>query len=329
MRRRALSLLAAALLAGAGPARGDAEIQRLDPRFDTLVPADAAIEKLADGFRWLEGPVWYPREQALLFSDVARNAVFRWRAGGEPAVFLEPSGYSGAALFAGREPGSNGLALDAEGRLVLCQHGDRRVARLELDGTLTALAERYAGKRLNSPNDLVFARNGDLYFSDPPFGLPGTFEDPARELSFSGVYRLAPDGTLTLLTDQLRAPNGVALSPDERTFYVSNSDRERPLWMAFPIGADGRLGSGVTFFDGRALAARWPGLPDGMEVDAAGNVFAAGPGGVHVFDAQGRQLGSLLLGSATSNVAFGASGRELYVSAGPALYRVRLAGPAR
>ncbi|MBM3890887.1 MAG: SMP-30/gluconolactonase/LRE family protein, partial [Verrucomicrobia bacterium] len=199
-------------------------IERLDPALDKLIPPGAVIEKLAEGFDWSEGPVWLPAESCLLFSDVPRNTVYKWKAGAGVSVFLKPSGYTGPPMPGQREPGSNGLTFDAEGRLVLCEHGDRRVARLEKNGRKTTLADRFEGKRFNSPNDLVFKSNGDLYFTDPPYGLPKLNNDPAKEIPFNGVYRLAKDGTLTLLTKEMTFPNGLAFSPDEKTLYVANSD---------------------------------------------------------------------------------------------------------
>jgi gluconolactonase len=193
------------------------------------------LEKIVDHHGWAEGPVWVRDGGYLLFSDVVGNTIFRWKQGEGESVFLRPSGYTGAAPFTGKEPGSNGLAIDPQGRLVFCQHGDRRISRREPDGRLTVLADRFEGGRLNSPNDLVFKSNGDLYFTDPPFGLPRSFDDPAKEVPFQGVYRLARDGSLTVLTRELSAPNGVAFSPDERTLYVSNADRKRLVWMAFEV----------------------------------------------------------------------------------------------
>ncbi len=309
--------------AAAPPAH--ARITRLDPRFDRLVPRGSVLEKIADGFTWVEGPVWDRTRAALLISDVATNSVFAWREGSGVRLLLRPSGYTGAAPFPGREPGSNGLAFDPEGRLVLCEHGDRRIARLEADGRKSTLVDRYQGKRLNSPNDLAFRSNGDLYFTDPPFGLPGAFDDPERELDFSGIYRLSPQGRLTLLTRSLRAPNGIAFAPSEKILYVSNADRSHPVWMAYAVLPDGTLGAGRVFFDATRWTRTRPGAPDGMKVDAAGHVFAAGPGGVHVLAPDGTHLGSLELDGPTSNVAFGNDGSVLYVTAGTALYRIRLA----
>jgi gluconolactonase len=322
----ALALLSSAVGGGPRPeAVAGAGILRADPRFDRLVPPGAVVEKIADGFTWIEGPVWSRRGGYLLFADVPGNTVFRWRPGAGVSLYLRPSGYTGPAPFPGREPGANGLAFDPEGRLVLCEHGDRRIARLGPDGRKTTLADRYQGLRLNSPNDLVFRRDGDLYFTDPPFGLPKGFDDPGKELPWSGVYRLTPRGSLTLLTRELRAPNGIAFSPDERTLYVSNADPAHAVWMAFDVRADGNLGPGRVFFDGTAWARERPGAPDGMKLDRDGNLFAAGPGGVHVFAADGRHLGSIETGVATGNVAWGDDGSTLYITAGSVLYRVRLA----
>ena len=238
-----------------------------------LIPEDAAIEILASGFEWSEGPAWWPEKQSLLFSDIPRNTVFLWNeAGGVVPVPEAERLHRATAEFLGVEPGSNGLVFDAQGRLVLCQHGDRRVARLKADGkSFETLVDAYEGKRLNSPNDLVFASDGALYFTDPPYGLPKNVDDPAKELPFQGVYRLTPDGELTLLTDEMSRPNGIGLSPDEKTLYVANSDTERPIWMAFPIKEDGTLGEGRVFADARDQVGKAPGsLPDGMAVDADG-----------------------------------------------------------
>ncbi|MFN8640459.1 MAG: SMP-30/gluconolactonase/LRE family protein [Candidatus Binatia bacterium] len=304
------------LLAAAGSALAlatAARIERLDPRLDALIAPDARVEIAAADLLWAEGPLW--DEGALLFSDVPRNAVFRLTRRGGVESILRPSGYTGAAPYVGAEPGSNGLALDAQGRLVLCQHGDRRVARREPDGRITPLAERFEGKRFNSPNDLAYAADGALYFTDPPFGLARTFDDPARELPFQGVFRLAPDGALRAVITDLRAPNGIALAPDGRTLYVSNADNENPVWMAYPVLPDGGVGPGRVFADGRAFVAAGEGAPDGMKVDQHGNLFAAGPGGVHVFAPDGTRLGRIVTGVPTSNVAWGDDGSALYITA--------------
>jgi len=313
--------LAAAPAASRFPAVG--RIERLDPRFDALVPAGAVLEKVVDGMDWTEGPLWDSRDGSLLFSDVPRNSVLRWKEATGVTPFLRDSGYMGGDPFKGREPGSNGLAFDREGRLVLCQHGNRRIVRREKDGRFTVLADRYQGKRLNSPNDLVFRSTGDLYFTDPPFGLAGAFTDPTKELPFQGVYRLAPDGTLTALVTDLRAPNGLGLSPDESTLYVSNADHADPVWMAYEVRSNGTLGPGRRFADARAWVKPEEGVPDGLKLDRQGNVFAAGPGGVHVFAADGTRLGRIETGVKTGNLAWGEDGSVLYVAANHWILRLR------
>ena len=300
-------------------------IERLDPGLSRLVAADARIELLADGFAWSEGPVWRRDGGYLLFSDVPRNTIYKWKDGEGLTVFLRPSGFMGPNP-PGRELGSNGLTLDARGALVIADHGNRQVARLdETAWTKTTLADRYQGKRLNSPNDLAYRSNGDLYFTDPPYGLKGLNDDPSKELERNGVYRLTPAGALTLVASDVRFPNGIAFSPDERTLYVANSDDKRPIWMAYDVQPNGSLARGRVFFDGAALVQRGArGLPDGMRVDRDGNIFATGPGGVLVFSAQGRHLGTIVTGQPTANCAFGDDGSTLYITANNQLLRVRL-----
>jgi gluconolactonase len=299
-------------------------MDRKDPRFDALIPKDAALEQLGAGFAWSEGPVWDRKGGALLFSDIPNNVINRWKAGEGVTPFLKPAGYTGKEPFTGREPGSNGLTFDSQGRLVLCQHGDRRISRLTPDRTFATIVDRYEGKRLNSPNDLVYHSSGALYFTDPAYGLPKTFNDPARELDFTGVYRLSPDGKLTLLTKELKAPNGIAFSPDEKTLYVAQSDRERPIWTAYPVNADGTIGQGRVLADASdASKAGKPGAPDGLKVDVKGNLFATGPGGVWVIAPDGTHLGTIETGVPTANCAWGDDGSVLYITANDKLYRVR------
>jgi gluconolactonase len=298
-------------------------IERLDPALDAVLAPDATIEKLAEGFTWAEGPVWVAEKGALLFSDVPENRVYRWKDGEGISVFLEPSGFTGEK-YEGRERGSNGLTLDRAGRLTLCQHGDRRVARLAPDGkSFIPLADHWEGKRFNSPNDLCFDRAGNLYFTDPPYGLgPHT----PQETDFCGVYRLGVDGKLTLLSRELERPNGIALSADEHTLYVSNSHGPRPIIMAFPLLADGTAGAGRVFWDGTALIARTKrtGAPDGLKVDTHGNLWATGPGGVLILSPEGKHLGTVLTGRATANCAFGgADGHTLYLTADRTLLRIK------
>jgi gluconolactonase len=324
--RRACAVAAGTLLAAAAAPGSErrtiGRIERDDPRLDALLPRGAVIEVLADGFLWSEGPAWDRSAGRLLFSDVKANTVHAWSEAKGLSVFLKPSGYTGSEPYPGPEPGSNGLAFDPQGRLVLCQHGERRLARFEA-GRFVTLVERADGKRFNSPNDLVFARDGSIYFTDPPYGLPKTFEDPGREMGFNGVYRLAPDGRVSVLVKDLRAPNGIGLSPDGRTLYVAQSDPDRPVLMAYEVLADGSVAGGRLFFDAAPLKKAGPGLPDGLKVDRDGNVFATGPGGILVLSPKGEHLGTILTGVPTANCGFGDDGSTLYITANDMLCRVR------
>lgn len=297
------------------------QVQALDPGFWNLFPQNALIERIGSDFDWVEGPVWF--EESLLFSDIPANRIYRWKPDGTFSVFLEQSGYQGLEAFTGAEPGSNGLALDASGRLVICEHGSRRITRLEADGSRTVLAERYAGRRLNSPNDLAFDRNGSLYFTDPPFGLPGQFSDPGKELAFSGIYRRHSNGMVELLSRRLKAPNGLAFSPGGETLYVTDVDPERPAWYAFPVNAQGRLGEPRLLYDASAESGAGRGAPDGLKVDVTGHLFGAGPGAVFVMTAQGQLLGKLIIGTPVANVAWGDDGSTLYITADNSVYRIR------
>jgi gluconolactonase len=298
-------------------------IERVDPRFDELVPADAVIEQLADGFDWSEGPAWIPDGGFLVFSDVPQNVVYKWAESEGISEFLRPSGFTGTGE-SGREPGSNGLLLDLKSQLILCQHGDRRVSRLNPDNSFEELVSTFEGKRFNSPNDAVLKSNGDLYFTDPPYGLTGLNDSPLKELDFNGVYRLSATGELTLLTSELTFPNGVALSPDEKTLYVAVSDPDNPVIMAYDVKSDGTIENGRVFFDTGPWSEKYPGLPDGLKVDQKGNVFATGPGGVNVFDSAGTFLGRFNTGVATANCGWGDDGSTLYITADAYLCRVKL-----
>lgn len=294
-----------------------------DPRFFSLIELTAPLQKLASGFDWSEGPVWIKKGDYLLFSDVPSNTVYHWMEGRGVSVYLHPSGYTGATPRAG-EPGSNGLTTDSQGRLVLCEHGDRRVGRIEKNGRHITLADKFKGKRLNSPNDVVFKSNGDMYFTDPPYGLEKNVDDPKKEIPFQGVYRVTPGGEVTLLTDQMTRPNGLAFSPDEKTLYVANSDPKKAVWMAYPVKADGTLGNGRVFFDATPMVgASKKGLPDGLKVDAAGNLFATGPGGVLVISPDGKHLGTINTGEATANCGWGGDGSVLYITADMYLCRIQ------
>ena len=327
-------LLAAAWgLAIVGAAQADdvgktlGTIERLDPAFDKLVPRDSKLQIVANGFIWTEGPCWVKDDGGfLVFSEIPNNVIHKI-AGGKVTDYLKPSGYTGTKKRGGKagdEPGSNGLRLDAQGRLTLCEHGDRRVTRIEKNGKKTVLADKYMGKRFNSPNDLIYRSNGDLYFTDPPYGLPGNWDDPTRELDFCGVFRRAKNGKVTAIIKDLTRPNGIAFSPDEKTLYISNSDPKNAIWMAYPVKEDGTVGTGRVFFDATKSVGKKPGLPDGMKLDQHGNIFAAGPGGILVFTPQGKHLGTIATGVPTGNCAFGEDGMTLFVAADHDICKIRL-----
>ena len=323
--KRLLPFLLAPVLAVAAheaPAVFNMNIERLAPEFDALVAPDANVEKVAEGFHWSEGPVW--KDGALYFSDVPENKLYKWSPGDAAAkVFLQPSGgMESTPDF--KEPGSNGLTVDARGRMVLCQQGMRRVARLEADGKQVPMVSAFEGKHFNSPNDVVFARSGDFYFTDPPYGLKGLNDSPLKELKFNGVYRVKPSGETTLLVNDLTFPNGLAFSPDEKTFYVTVSDPEVAKIYAFEVNADGTLAHRRVLFDATSLVSPdRKGLPDGMKVDAHGNLWATGPGGVFVISPSGKHLGTIATNQPTGNCAWGDDGSTLYITANMFIARVK------
>lgn len=314
-----LATLIAAPLAAAGSGPNE-HIERFDPAFDHLMAANAQVERLAEGFRWSEGPVWF--EGAVLFSDVPENVVYRWAEGMTKAeVFLQPSGLL-APDPAFREPGSNGLALDRQGRLLLAQHGERRIARYER-GEFTSLADRYDGKRLNTPNDLAVRRSGEIYFTDPPYGFKEVDDSPLKELAWHGVYRIGRDGTVTLLAKTIRYPNGIAFSPDEKTLYVGSTENGNPHLQAFDVQSDGTLTNERLFFDARPLSKPdAPGSCDGLKVDREGNVWTSGPGGILVITPAGKLIGRINTGVPTANCGWGGDGSVLYITANNRLLRV-------
>ena len=302
-------------------------VDRFDESLDKLIPKDAVVEVLCGGFEWAEGPVWVPEEGNkfggfVLFSDIPHNAVMKWQEGVGVSVYMKPAGYTGVADY-GREPGSNGLALDAAGQLVLCEHGDRRVSLLTKGGGKVTLADRWNGKRFNSPNDLAIRRNGELFFTDPIYGLPQRANDPLREIDFCGVYRLQKDGKVTLQYQDISRPNGIAFSPDEKVLYVANSDGRDPVWRAFPVQQDGNLGSPRVFFDSSKDDRIPSGGGDGMKVDVHGNVFATGPGGVLVISPSGKLLGRIVTGESIANVGWGNDGSVLYLTSDMYLCRIK------
>ncbi len=303
------------------------KLEKLSPEFDKLVPATSKIEVVAKGFTWTEGPVWIGGDDGhLLFTDIPRNSIFKFqpdaKPGQEVSLFMNPSGYTGVTYY-GLEPGSNGLFIDKQGRLCMCEHGDRRVSALTPNGGKITLADKYEGKRLNSPNDGVVMSNGDIYFTDPPYGLPNQFDDPRRELDFCGVYRLKPTGELTLLTKTIERPNGIGLSPDEKSLYVAQSNPKMANWTKFEVKADGTLGEGKQIHDATQRVGKEPGLPDGLEVDSQGNVWASGPGGIYLFSAKGELLGRLVTGERTSNCTI-APGGWLYMTVDHYLCRTKI-----
>jgi gluconolactonase len=305
-----------------------AEIVRKDPALDEIVPAGAKIEKLAGGFLFTEGPIWVPRTEDtdgyLLFSDPNNNVIYRWSPDGQLSIFMTKSGYRGMDIGEYGQPGSNGLTLDPQGRLTINQHGNRRVIRMEKNGQLTVLADRYEGKRLNSPNDLVYKSDGALYLTDPPFGLPKVYDDPRKELPYSGVFRVSPDGKqLRLLTTDLKGPNGLAFSPDEKYLYVDNWDTQKKVVMRYEVNAEGTLSNGKVFFDMTEAAGE--DALDGLKVDRKGNLYVSGPGGLWILSPEGKHLGTILGPEHAHNFAWGDDdGKTLYLCARTGLYRIRL-----
>ncbi|MBX2863640.1 MAG: SMP-30/gluconolactonase/LRE family protein [Leptolyngbyaceae cyanobacterium MAG.088] len=293
-----------------------------DSKFEQLIPSDSQLDVIASGFEWAEGPVWIKEGEFLLFSDVPRNSIMKWDQESGLSLFMHPSGYTGAADY-GNNNGSNGLLLDPQGRLVLCEHGDRRISQMPWDGGKRTLVDAYNGKRLNSPNDAVFHSNGDLYFTDPPYGFPGYVDDPRRELDFAGVYRLSTTGELTLLTKEMTFPNGLAFSPDEGTLYVAQSDPNAALWKAFSVNKDGTLGQSQTFYDVTSSVGQLRGLPDGLKVDQRGHIFATGPGGIYVFTPDATLLGKIETNVAAANCGWGEDGSVLYITADSYLLRLQ------
>ena len=293
----------------------------VDPALREIVPGDAKIEKLATGFKFTEGPVWV-HAGYLLFSDIPNKRIDKWTADGKVNAFRKPGDNPGSDRFVGPTFDSNGLTLDRQGRLTICEQTNRRVTRLEKDGSLSVLVDKYEGKRFNSPNDLVYKSDGSLYFTDPPYGLPQGDNDPSKELDFNGVYRLI-NGRLQPLIKDLTRPNGLAFSPDEKYLYVAVSDPARKLWMRYDVNADGTVTNGRVFFD--VTSRTEDGLPDGMKVDQQGNVYGTGPGGVWIVSPAGKHLGTIKPPEVPANCAWGdADGKTLYMTARTGLYRIRL-----
>ncbi len=305
-------------------------IEQLDPTLSELIDLNAKIEVLDSGYKWSEGPVWVESQKMLLFSDVPANTIYKWTDGKGVEAWLTPSGYTGDKPSASREPGSNGLTLDTQGRLILCQHGDRRIARLNTpfekpSPDFTTIADKFEGNRFNSPNDLAVRSNGDIFFTDPPYGLPKQENDSTREIKFQGVYKVDHNGTVSVLVDSLTRPNGVAFVPGEKTFMVANSDPGKAIWYAFDLDENDSVSNARIFYDATPLVGESnPGLPDGFRIDKNGNVFASGPGGIWIFDKNAKVLGKIRLPDPTANCELAEGGKVLYMTSNNKLLRVKL-----
>jgi gluconolactonase len=302
-------------------------VEKLDPALDQVIDAEAEVEIIAEGFEWTEGPLWLVKEGMLLFCDIPANTIYKWTPSKGKEVYLTPSGYT-STLKRGGEIGSNGLLLDNQGRLVLCQHGDRRIARMNAPLSspkpdFTTLADRYNGKRFDSPNDAVITSNGDIYFTDPPYGLEKNAEDKNKEAPYQGVYKLSADGRLTLLIDSITRPNGIAFLPGEKQLIIANSDPAKPHWYIYDLADNDSLTNGRIFYNATGAGKQQPGLPDGLKTDKEGIVYATGPGGVWIFDKTGKLLGKIRVNALTSNCAI-SDDRVLYITADMYVLKVPL-----
>lgn len=302
-------------------------VEKLDPALDAIVGNQLTVSVIASGYEWTEGPLWLEGDKKLLFSDVPTNTIYQWTEEKGASIYLTPSGYTGEAPRGG-EPGSNGLTLDVEGNLLLCQHGDRRIAMMntsiaEPASDFTTISDTYNGKRFNSPNDLVF-HNYDIYFTDPAYGLEKQMDDPKKELPFQGVYRIPAEGQVQLMIDSLTRPNGIGFSPDGKKMYVANSDSEKARWYEYSINDSLKITSGKIVWDATEQAKTEKGLPDGLKVDAQGNIFATGPGGIWIFSGDGKLLGKIKLEEATSNCALTADGKTLFVTNDMLVLKIKL-----
>lgn len=307
---------------------GIGTIEKMDASLDAILSSDAKIEVIATGLDWSEGPLWLDKTKTLIFSDVPQNTIYQWTEAKGKEVYLTPSGYTDTAKRGG-ETGSNGLTLDNEGRLILCQCGNRQIARMDapLDKpaiNFTNLAGAYNGRKFNSPNDVVCNSQGEFFFTDPPYGLEKYMDDPKKELPFQGVFKIAKDGVVTLLVDSITRPNGLAFFPGEKRMIIANSDPARPYWYVYDVTANGMLQNGKLFYDATVPEKKLKGLPDGLKIDKNGNVFATGPGGVWIFNSAGKLLGKIRVPEATSNCAFSPDEKTLYVTNDMNILRIQL-----
>jgi len=303
-------------------------LKQIDPEFSSVVSKNAKAEILADGFLWSEGPVWVESLKMFIFSDVKKNVIYKWTKEKGREVYLKPSGYTGT-IPRGGELGSNGLGLNIKGQLVICQHGDRAVSIMDapLDKPqpkFIRLALNYKGKRFNSPNDLAFLSNGDIYFTDPPYGLEKNVDDPLKEAPYQGVYRISANGKITLLTDTLTRPNGIGFFPGGKTILISNSDPAKAYWYAYDLDKNGLFTHGRIFYSANAAIKTVPGNPDGLKIDKQGHVFASGPGGIWVFNQSGKLLGKILINDLVSNCRLSGDEKTLYVTSNHRVLKITL-----
>lgn len=306
----------------------EGNIERIDAALDGIVDAQAKIEIIAEGFEWSEGPLWLEEENMLLFSDVPTNTIYKWTEEGEKEIYLQPSGYTGS-IKRGGETGSNGLLLNKERKLVICQHGNRQIAQMEApliqpQPQFIPIANTYEGKKFNSPNDAVYNKEGILFFTDPPYGLEKNMEDAGKEIPFQGVYKVTTNGTVVLLTDTITRPNGIALTPNEKQIIIANSDSLKPIWYQYDLGPENTLTNGKIFYDATAASKEEEGMPDGLKIDKSGNIFATGPGGVWIFNKDAKLLGKIKFPHKTSNCAFSKDEKTLFVTADNYVLRIKL-----
>lgn len=303
-------------------------IERIDPAINQIIDEKAEVEIIAEGFDWSEGPLWIEEQKMLLFSDVPANTIYKWTEEKGKEIYLTPSGYTGIEKRGG-ETGSNGLLLNNEGKLVLCQHGNRQMAWMDAvlnnpKPEFKTIAGLYNGKKFNSPNDAVYNKKGELFFTDPPYGLEKNMDDPNKEISFQGVYKVTTAGNVILLTDSITRPNGIAFSPDEKQLFVANSDPQKPNWYVFDLTDDDSLINGRIFYDASAASKEEAGSPDGMKIDKQGNIFATGPGGIWIFNKDAKVLGKIKFPNSTSNCAFSTDEKTLFVTADSYVLRIKL-----
>ena len=302
-------------------AQGFGAVERLDPGLDALIDPSAVVERAATGFKFLEAPLWLRARKVLWFSDVVGNVVYQLAPDGKVTEVLNPGGYDGNSLPAGGFIGPNGMAVGPNNTVTLVQHGNRRVVSIGPDTKVTVLVDRFEGKRLNSPNDVVYAPDGSFYFTDPPYGLPKRNDDPEKDLKFNGIFRFYK-GKLQALIQDIPTPNGIAFSPDFKILYLTNSAGARKQWMAYDVTADGGLVNGRVFADASANTER--GAMDSMDTDAAGNLWATGPGGIWIISPSGKHLGTIHVAEPAASVAFGDDGHTAYIAATTSLYKIRV-----